>query len=218
MTRASTARCTAAAAALLLAACTTGTSVELPDRGTVRLTTQATSLAVDVPPAIDGRIRYAGNGLYRFGDPDATPYAQAGSISAEITNPAILDAFKARLAGATDAQILDAYLTAIGPLDKASPGRPTNRLRDYATGDPRPEHTALGIACAERRLRAEDRNVQGQPRRLYLYNALIYTCIDPKSRLPVELTWSERHRAGTHRLSPTFETDAQTFFASLRFL
>ncbi len=206
------------ALALLLAACAAGRSVELPDAGTLRLTTPQTSLAVTVPAAVQGRTRYIGNGVHRFGDPDATPQTTFGSVSAEPANPGVLGSFKARFAGCSDTDLLAAYLAAVAPAEQAAASSPGNRPRAYGpTSGARPEHAALGIACAERRVTTENRTVPGQPRRLYLTHTLAYTCIDPRSRTPVELTWSERYRAGTNRLSATFETHARSFFASLRF-
>lgn len=207
------------ALALLLAACAAGRSVELPDAGTLRLTTPQTSLAVTVPAAVQGRTRYIGNGVHRFGDPDATPQTTFGSVSAEPANPGVLGGLKARLAGGSDADLLAAYLAGVAAAEPVAAERSGSRPRAHArTSGARPEHAVRGIACVERRVTTENRTVPGQPRRLYLTHTLAYTCIDPRSRTPVELTWSERYRAGTNRLPATFETDARAFFASLRFL
>jgi hypothetical protein len=208
-----------AALCLLLAACMPGERVAVPADGELRLTTAQTSLAVTVPPAVRDSVRYLGNGVYYFGSGEGAEHTIVGSVTGEVVAPARLADFRAAAAGQTDAAILDGYLLEMMPMERASPGRPTNRLVTYEMrGDGQPVHLAQGLACNERGLVAEDRDVPGEGGALFHYHAVYYTCIDPRTRFPVELLWSERYRAAADQLSDSFESDATRFFSSLRFL
>jgi hypothetical protein len=208
-----------AAIFLLLAACMPGERVAVPADGELRLTTPQTSLAVTVPPEVRGSVRYLGSGVYYFGSGEGAAHTIVGSVSGEIVNHSHLADFRTATAGQTDAEILDGYLEEMLPMERASPGRPTNRLVSYEMrGDGQPAHLALGLTCNERGLVAEDRDVPGEGGAVFFYHAVYYTCIDPRTRFPVELLWSERYRAATDQLSDRFESDAARFFSSLRFL
>lgn len=208
-----------AALCLLLAACMPGERVAVPADGELRLTTPQTSLAVTVPPDVRDSVRYLGNGVYYFGSGEGAKHTVVGSVTREVVDHRRSADFRAATAGQTDAAILDGYLLEMMPMERASPGRPTNRRVSYEMrGDGQPVHLALGLDCNERGLVAEDRDVPGEGGALFFYHAVYYTCIDPRTRFPVELLWSERYRAGTDQLSDSFERDAEQFFSSLRFL
>lgn len=207
-----------AALCLLLVACMPGERVAVPSDGVLRLTTPQTSLAVTVPPEVRDSARYLGNGVYYFGSGEGSTHTVVGSVTGEVVDQSRLADFRAAAAGQTDAEILGGYLEEMMPMERANPGRPTNRLVTYEMrGDGQPVHLAQGLACNERGLVAEDRDVPGEGGTLFLYHAVYYTCIDPRTKIPVELLWSERYRAANDQLSDGFERDAEHFFSSLRF-
>ncbi len=57
----------------------------------------------------------------------------------------------------------------------------------------------------------------GQGGRPFVYHASYYTCIDPNTRAPVELGWSERLPDAPDRPQPRFAAERDAFFDSLRF-
>lgn len=208
----------AVAGLLLLAACAPGRPVAVPEDGVLRVSTPQTRLAVAIPEAQHDTARLLPDGTYMFGKEMGPTHTLLATVSATVVEPSMWPAFQVRNAGATEAEMLEDYLQEMEPLERASPGRPSNTLLSFTkVGGARAQLAAQGIACNERALVALDHDVPGQGGRSFVYYASYYTCIDPTTHAPVELGWSERLPDAPERPQPRFAGERDAFFDSLRF-
>jgi hypothetical protein len=173
---------------------------------------------VEVPAPVRGQPHRVHEGEYYFLGERAPDYHLMAFLDIWTVDPSGRTATETSLAAMGDRQVLDSYLASAEPEERSKPGRASNVLRSYEhVGGARPAQAAQGAVCDERALVAEDREVPGQGGRPFLYHARYYTCIHPRSHLPVELGWTERYPADGGELSPAFETEASGYFESLRF-
>jgi hypothetical protein len=120
--------------------------------------------------------------------------------------------------GMSNEERLRVYVDDVEMVERAVPGRQGAVLRSWEhLGAALPPHAALGIACEQHLFVSEDRQVPGAIGQAFVYHQRTYSCIDPRSGFPVELSYSERFPEATVTLRPEFTSDAESFFSSLRF-
>jgi hypothetical protein len=120
--------------------------------------------------------------------------------------------------GLTNDERLRVYVDDLEMSERAAPGRQGAVLRSWEhVGDAQPPHAASGIACEKHLFVGEDRQVPGAIGQAYIYHQMTYSCIDPRSGFPVELSYSERYQEATATLRPQFTREADDYFSSLRF-
>lgn len=199
---------------LVLAACAPGQHVVVPEDGVLHGPPPRANTSINVPASMRDEVRLMPGGIYFFANKRSPLHTVVGQFY-----PYVIDSvLRARLAKLSDQGILVDYLAWVEPVERANPGRPGNILRSYEhIGGALPPHAARGLACNERAYVAEDRQVPGHSGEPFLMHVLLYTCIDPHDRSPVEVGWSERYPAGKDQLSAGFEDEAHALFESLRF-
>lgn len=190
--------------------------------GVLHVETPQSSFTVEIPPDMidvaggDHHLVQGQRLVFRREVGDWHTYV--ASVAVQTIAPEDWREIQAALAAESEAAIIARLADRLESGERASPGRSGNVLLHYRRpGGARLPHAALGLTCAERAFIAEDRQVPGQGDRLFHLYFRDYTCLDPLSRWPVDLTWSERFPADRHRLPATLAADATAFFESLRF-
>lgn len=210
----------ALAAAGLAVACIPGLGPrhDLPADGTLRIVNAQTRVSVVVPASVRADAWQTGPDQYAFTAKRSGEHTVMAGINAAVVNAGKLNRYRVEVSDKSPQEVLDAYLAELEPLERASPGRPENVLRSFDhVGGARGALAAAGVICDERALVAEDRSVPGQSGRLYLYYGRYYTCVDPRTQVPVELIWTERLPADSGDIGSDYEVDSAAFFESMRF-
>jgi hypothetical protein len=206
------------AVALVLVGCVPGQHVDIPADDVLHVATDQAKISVQVPYSVRGQTRRLSEGVYYFGTERSSDHTVVAYVDARVIEPARRGAVERSIAGKSDREVLDDYLREVEPLERTNPGRLGNVLRSYErVGGTRPAQGQQGVVCGERVFVAEDRQVPGHHGRPFLYHGRYYTCIDPRTHLPVQIGWTERYPIDGDRLSPSFEAEAGAFFDSLRF-
>jgi hypothetical protein len=196
-----------------------GRPVSVADDGVLEVATPQTRFSAVVPAALRDEGVLLPDGSYVFVRSASPLHTVSVLVNGTVVDPGRWPDFRSQMAGSTEAVVLADYLTAVEPLERASPGRPTNTLLSFErVGGARPPQAARNLACSERALVALDHEVPGQAGRPFVYHARYYTCVDPHTRAPVELAWSERLPEDPDGTAPGFMAEADAFFDSLRFL
>ncbi len=190
--------------------------------GVLHVETPQSSFTVHIPPdMIDvtgGNHRLVPGQQLIFRREAEEWHTYVASVAAQTIAPEDWREIQAALAAESEAVVIARLADRLESGERASPGRSGNVLLHYRRpGGARLPHAALGLTCAERAFIAEDRQVPGQGDRLFHLYFRGYTCLDPLTRWPIDLTWSERFPADRYRLPPTLAADATAFFESLRF-
>jgi hypothetical protein len=133
---------------------------------------------------------------------------------ADVVSPLMQVEYGAKMAGRSDLERLDLALKSIeadGPM--AEPGVVENFRRMPSD---RPVQRQ-GAVCEEYGYETIDRRVPGQSGKPFRMVLAGYVCIDPMTRRPVQIVYSERYLETAERLRPAFEGEKDAFFDSLRF-
>jgi hypothetical protein len=163
--------------------------------------------ATDISDPAQGRV-----GL--FAAEFAPTHTLLAAVLPDIVPPPTQAEYGAKMAARSDAERLDLSLKNIeADAPTAEPGIVENFRRIPADRPPQQQ----GATCEEYAYETLDRRVPshpGQPFRMVLHG---YACINPMTRRPVQLVYSERYLETVEQLRPGFEQEKDSFFDSLRF-
>jgi hypothetical protein len=201
--------------AIAAAACAPVSMEPPPADGVMVVRAKVGSIRAVAPPVARGELRRVSDQFVALRGEPEPGHTVAASIVGGIQNEA---GWLRATSGLTNEERLRVYVDDLEMAERATPGREGAILRTWEhLGDARPPHAAIGIACEEHLFVSEDRQVPGAIGQAYVFHAITYSCIDPRSGFPVELGYSERFPEATATLRPEFTAEAESYFSSLRF-
>lgn len=176
------------------------------------------TFAFTLPPGVHwdgGEVRDPTRGrMALFGHEFAPTHTLLAAALPDIVPPGMQAEYGAKMSGRSDAERLELALKGIeadAPL--AEPGVIENFRRIPSD---RPAQRQ-GAVCEGYGYETIDHRVpghRGEPFRMVLHG---YVCIDPMTRRPIQIVYSERYLETTEQLRPEFEQEKEAFFNSLRF-
>ncbi len=97
----------------------------------LRMTTPQTRLAVVIPESQRETVRLMPDGSYVLGREMGPAHTLVAGVNGTVVEPSMWPTFRTLHAGDTEAEILEDYLLEMEPLERASPGRPSNTLLSF---------------------------------------------------------------------------------------
>lgn len=201
--------------ALAVTACASISVEPPPADGVVVVRAKEGSIRAVAPPVARGKLYRPGDQFVMLGGESEPGHTVLATMAGGIQNEA---GWLSTTSGLTNDERLRVYVDDLETSERAAPSRPGAILRSWEhVGDALPPHAASGIACEEHLFVSEDRQVPGEIGQAYIYHQITYSCIDPRSGFPVELSYSERYKEATAALRSEFTAEAESYFSSLVF-
>ena len=202
-------------AVLILASCAAaGRPIPITPGEPVELGTFAFTL----PPNVDwegGELGDPREGrMALFGREFTSTHTLLAAALPDLVPPRLQAEYGAKMAGRSDPERLELALKGIeADAPTAEPGVVEN-FRCFASDRPAQRQ---GASCDEYGYETIDRRVPGYPGEPVRMVLRGYVCIDPMTRRPIQIAYSERYLETAEQLRPAFEQEKGSFFNSLRF-